>query len=78
MWTIKGDPILYNLPPDTQEAIRYDPLLDNAIETHRRDRREILDRVDVLEHEIKQIQKDLRIAFGLCALLALTGLLGLI
>lgn len=78
MWTIKGDPIPYSLPPDTQEAARYDPSIDNAIENIHRDRREILDHVDALELEIRYLHRRIRIAFGLCTLLALTSLLGLI
>ena len=34
--------------------------------------------VNALDLEIRRLQSDLRIAFGLCTLLALTGLLGVL
>ena len=71
MWTIKGDINPYRIKSMGQEPkTTYSDLL---LMVYR-----VRDQVDALELEIGALTKRIRIAFGLCTLLALASLLGLI
>lgn len=74
MWTIKGSPTPYKMQHRTidpsEPRTTYADLL---LMVYR-----VRDQVDALELEVRSLTKRIRIAFGLCTLLALAGLLGLI
>ena len=71
MWTIKGSLMPYTMQDKPSEPrTTYSDLL---LRVYR-----VRDQVDALELEVRSLTKRIRIAFGLCTLLALAGLLGLI